>query len=215
MRRQDRHWRTLEHGARPTRTRRAYPAGSIRPCGMAARSSDRSRAQHGPGMRQRGRLGGRGAAGRLRTGPEVVDPAGERRAHWLDDGGLCTVARADITCVERTHGMYRYDRTGARSILFRSVISNMPFGCAAFKQGNKRATQRKLLARFEPNLRVSLIPLVAGLHRLPQQQSLPQRSTQLYRLVIDRCIISSTSSIHLPGLTFKEAVILDNRSVLR
>ena len=32
-----------------------------------------------------------------------------RRAHWLDDGGLCTVARADITCVERTHGMYRYD----------------------------------------------------------------------------------------------------------
>jgi len=101
----------------------------------------------------------------------------ERSAHWSDDGGLCTVARADFTCVGHTHVQCRYDRTGARSILFRSVISNMPFGCAAFKQGNKRAQQRKLRARFEPNLRVSSIPLVTGLHRLPQQQSQPQRST--------------------------------------
>ena len=36
--------------------------------------------------------GGRGAAGRRRTGPEVVDPAGERSADWRDDGRLCTVA---------------------------------------------------------------------------------------------------------------------------
>ena len=68
-------------------------------------------------MRLRGRLGGRGAAGRRRTGPEVVDPAGERSAHWSDDGGLCAVTRADITCVERTYGMCRYDRTDARLTL--------------------------------------------------------------------------------------------------
>ena len=130
-------------------------------------------------------LGGEGAGdsedGEQRAaggpGPKSWIRPVERSAHWSDDGGLCTVARADITCVERTHGMCRYDRTGARSILFRSVNSKMPFGCAAFKQGNKRAQQRTLLARFEPNLRVSSIPLVTGLHRLLQHQSQSQRST--------------------------------------
>ena len=93
-----------------------------RASGMAARSTDRSRAQHGPGMRLRGRLGERGAAGRRRTGPEVVDPAGERSARWSDDGGLCAVTRADMTCVERTSGMCRYDRTGARLIFLDQSI---------------------------------------------------------------------------------------------
>ncbi len=75
-------------------------------------------------------------------GPKSWIRPGEQSAHWSDDVGLCTVARADITCVEPTHGMCRYDRTGARSILFRSVNSKMPFGCAAFKRGNKRAEQQ-------------------------------------------------------------------------
>ena len=59
-------------------------------------------------------------------GPKSWIRPGERSAHWTDDGGLCTVARADISCVDQTYGMCRYDRTGASSILFRSIIiSNM------------------------------------------------------------------------------------------
>ena len=86
----------------------------------------------------------------------------ERSAHWSDDGGICTVARADFTCVRHAHGKCRYDRTGARSILFRSVISIMPFGRAAFKQGNKRAEQRKLRAHLEPESTRVVDSLIAG-----------------------------------------------------
>ncbi len=115
-------------------------------------------------------LGGEGAGdsedGEQRAaggpGPKSWIRPVERSAHWSDDGGLCTVARADITCVERTHGMCRYDRTGARSTLFRSVNSKMPFGCAAFKQGNKRAEQRTLRAHFEPESTRVVDSLIAG-----------------------------------------------------
>ena len=110
-------------------------------------------------------------------GPRSWIRPGERSAHWSDDGALCTVARADMTCVEQTHGMCRYDRTDARLTLLRSINSNMPFGCEAFKLGYKRAGHVSCSACFEPNLRVSSIPLVTGLHRSSQQQSIEQRST--------------------------------------
>jgi hypothetical protein len=71
---------------------RAHPAASIRPCGATARSQDRNRAQYyGPHMCLHGRHGGRGAAGRQRTGPKlgpkVIDLSRVRSTHCSDDGG--------------------------------------------------------------------------------------------------------------------------------
>ena len=103
-----------------------------RTTGRAARRPGlrtRSRAQHGPRMCRRGRLGVRDAAGCRRTGPEVIYPDGARSAHEPDDGGFCTVTVSGHNMCPADIWDGHVDHAVARLTLFRSITfeANMPF----------------------------------------------------------------------------------------
>ena len=87
------------------------------------------RTERGPWMSRRGLLGGRGAAGRRRTGPveSSFDGRGALTHRMMAD---CANVIADITYVHRFYGMIRDDSRGCRIDSFGSITFKARYAVA-------------------------------------------------------------------------------------